>query len=195
MKRLSCTVFFSILLIALFAQNPSKPGYKPQTMFKPIENSDAVVEEKIQRIDILGYHFEKYYSKQNTLGFGINVDFIYPYYDERILIHAGIMPKIELMYRHYYSLEKRKRLNRPYKKNTGPYISGKIEAQYIHLLTTDFNGFNAATGIVWGFQNNDTPLAINFEIGPGLGLINSGDTTTFALVILTKLEFGFLLNK
>jgi len=202
MKHLISILLFSTIFVVLFAQNPSKPDRKPPNYAQQAQSTEVLVENKLSKIDLVGYQFEKSYSVKHTIAFGLYSNFILPYFDDGSLNFTyGMMPKIELSNRYYYNIDKRKLLNKPYKYNTGPYVAGKIEGQkLIKGFQADFDDYAAvAVGLLWGLQNNTEVLTMNFEIGPGYGFSKINAPSSYfkgnGLVILGKLNFGFLLNK
>jgi len=221
MKYLLSTIILSVTFITLFAQFPHRPKPKPEPtqqqkdISEPIKNdisekkeeneSKAVVEDRFRSLDIVGLHFEKAVSHKHTVVISPNVEFLYLYNDGDFppSFGIGLLPKIEFSFRNYYNLAKRQSRNKPYKNNSGCYVSGKIELQA--LLSSFHPGYHdnitsVAIGTLWGVQNNEGPLTVNFEIGPGLFLIMQDDnyysnSGTIGVAILGKLKFGFLLDR
>jgi|GEM_PF-2154226 len=202
MKHIFISTLLILICLTLFAQNPHRPGYLSETSKQEIDTPEAKVEYALSRIDLVGFQFEKSFNKRGTLVLGLYSNFLFPYiiYGDPHLTY-GFLPKIELSFRDYYSLQKRKRINKPYQNNTGPYITGKFEFQ--KLLASFEDGFDDYTttsvGLLWGFQNNSIqPITINFEIGPGYAFADI-DAPNYNFegpdfVILGKLKFGFLLD-
>jgi len=180
MKQTISTLVLSVMFITLFAQYPHRPNYTPTTSQQQVDHTgeiekEAVVKNKLSRIDT--------FSDEGSTRIGI-----------------GILPKAEVSFRHYYNLEKRKRLNKPYQKNSGNYFAGKFEFRYLFLPLEPkeiYNFTSAITGIVWGFQNNEGPLTLNFEIGAGFGgiLQQRHIPDKFGPTLLGKLKLGILLGK
>lgn len=223
MQHLLITFIFSVTVVTLFAQFPHRPKPKPKPTqqqdesvplkkdnLKPVKLKDkkedqpeAVVEYSLSRIDLIGYQFEKSINDKGTVVFGLHSNFSYPYFDNGTpRLAFGFIPKIELGFRSYYSLDKRRQLNKPYQYNTGPYISGRVEFHNLFIsFDEEFTDYTlTAVGLLWGFQNNAIkPITINFEIGPGFGVGNVSLPGNYfeggTLVILGKLEFGFLLGR
>lgn len=205
MKQIISTLVLSVMFIALFAQYPHRPNYTSTTSQQQVDHAEeeakAVVKNKLSRIDLLGYQFEKSFSNQNTVAIASYLDFFYTFSGEgSTRIGIGVLPKAEISFRHYYNLEKRKRLNKPYQKNSGSYFAGKFEMRYLFLPLEpkDIYKFTTAvTGVVWGFQNNEGPLTLNFEIGAGFGgiLQQRHIPDKFGPTLLGKLKLGFLLGK
>jgi len=202
MKHILNTIFLNIIFLSLVAQNPHRPNYNSETSKQEANTSEAKVEYSLSRIDLVGYHFEKSINNQGTVVFGLQSNFLYPYIANNSLrLTYGFSPKLELSFRSYYSLVKRKSLNRPYKNNTGPYISGRVEVQ--KLLASFQDGFDEYSStivdLLWGFQDNELPLSFNFEIDPNFGFTNVSAPNFYFnnpfLVLLSKLKFGFLLNR
>ncbi len=186
----------------VFAQNPSVPGYKPPNRIIKNDKPDAVLEPKLHRIDLVGIHIERAYANKNTIAFSVNSEFLLPYLNRRSLRFAfGLLPKLEIANRHYYSIARRKKMGKAYQYNTGPYVAGKLEVQQLVVgFQPSFNEFTAAVaGVVWGYQNNVEPMSINFELGLGLGFVRADLPEIYLngvpITILSKLTFGFLLNK
>jgi len=168
------------------------------------QSKPAVVEKKFRRLDLVGLHLERGISDKNTFVFSTYLEFLFLYADEKLLPRAGIglLPIAEFSYRHYYNLEKRQSQNKPYTKNSGHYVSGRVEFQTLlsSINPSSFDNFtSAAIGVLWGIQNNHGSITFNYEIGPGLLLViqddNYNNPGAFGLVLLGKLKFGFLLDR
>lgn len=206
MKHLFFLTILIVICTSAFAQYPHRPNYKSTKTTQEtgtLNDVEAVVVSKLFRIDLVGIHYEKAYGAQNTIAIAAALAPIYPYSGSNaLMVGIGVIPNAELSFRHYYNLEKRKRLNKPYKNNSGNYIAGKVIWQYLYMPiqpkeNEPFTG--VGTGIVWGIQNNEGPVTLNFEIGAGLGATfqqtYDANASTFGLFALSKLKFGFLLGR
>lgn len=175
-----------------------KPTIKP----KQASQREFFVENKLTKIDLIGFQFEKSYSTKHTIAFGLYTNFLFPYIDDAsIHFTYGLLPKIELSNRYYYNMEKRKNRGKPYEYNSGPYVAGKVELQtLLKGFQAGFDEYNAAAvGLLWGLQNNTELLTFNFEIGLGYGFTKLNAPSSYfngnGVAIMGKLNFGFLLNR
>jgi len=164
----------------------------------------TVVEDQIFKIEILnpGFVYEKGLNENSTFYAGISANFGIPVSDRTNFdVYSILYPTIDLQYRHYYNLDKRKSKFKNFTNNSGQYVAAKFEAYTILNSTEAVERYNrAGVGGVWGFQKNGKPITFNFEIGLGLGTRNFTftnypelDREGFALFGLGKLSLGILI--
>jgi len=164
----------------------------------------TVVEDQIFKIEILspGFVYEKGLNDNSTIYAGLHANFGVSVTDgNNFDVYSNFYPTLEIQYRHYYNLDKRKSKFKNFTNNSGQYVAAKFEAYTILKSTAEVQRYNrAGVGGVWGFQKNGKPITFNFEIGLGLGLQNSTFTfypesnrEGFALLGFGKLTLGVLI--
>lgn len=173
----------------------------------------AIVEDELFKIDFLtpGFQYEKALSDNSTLQIGVYQAFAGSFFDWDNLRYLNnwfsiayldieFLPKIELAYRYYYNLSKRKSRCKNFTNNSAQYVSPKLMATYSSQAWDNNN--TASLGCVWGIQKNGEPITFNFEIGIGCGIRNidynkpsNTNLDNANLAILGKLTTGILVGK
>lgn len=192
--------FFLCLLVSfqLFSQNIE---INKNEFYKSIP---AVVEDQIFKIEILspGFVYEKALNKNSTIHASIYANFGVPVLSQDDFdTYSVFYPIIDVQYRHYYNLNKRKSKFKNFTNNSGQYVAAKFTAYSILKSTNEVQEYNqAAIGGVWGFQKNGKPITFNFEIGLGVGERNATFTfypdlnvDGFGLLSMGKLTIGVLI--
>lgn len=197
---------FSIILLAFFIVNLVSAQEKSQAAYDLFERIPAEVEDQLFRVDFLypGFQYEKGLSEDATIQAAVYLYFIVPVVTpNNVGVDFGIVPRIEVSYRYYYNLHKRKDKYKNFTNNSGQYIAPKLSLNYLFSPTNNFNSYSdLKIGGVWGFQKNGDPITFNFEIGVGYGPQNTDytDPTLEDIKILNisgigKLTVGFLVGK
>jgi len=198
---------FTIIVLALFISTWVTAQQKSQEANDLYESIPAEVEDQVFRVDFinLGFQYEKGLTKEATIQAAIYLFSGFSISDtvRTLAYDVGIAPTVEVSYRYYYNLHKRKSKFKNFTNNSGQYVAPKISFTYLASPTTNVEKYNSLfAGGVWGFQKNGDPITFNFEIGLGYGvrntelkdptfeIINSGN-----LAGLGKLTVGFLIGK
>lgn len=198
---------FTIILLVLFISNFAKAQEKSQEAYDLFESIPAEVEDQVFRVDFIaiGFQYEKGLTEDATLQAAI-----YPFRSivisnssNDIDVDFVLAPQIEVSYRYYYNLHKRKGKFKNFTNNSGQYVAPKLSFSYLISPTERINSYSDLhIGGVWGFQKNGDPITFNFEIGFGYGVQNIDFATSVANDIsggnfasLGKLSVGFLVGK